>query len=200
MKDAQRRRAYDARSAQSDKMDCSRRAIAQLRSMPTYRAAKTILWYVHARSELRTQWVLPSAIQEKERIAVPYCTQDKDGTPQLGLVQLQHVNELSPGMWQILEPCRQLREEATRIVHPATLDFVVVPGVSFSRDGTRLGNGQGYYDRLLSRVRADCTLCGLCFECQIFDDLRGDVHDVAMHYVATESNLYAGRRSRSDDD
>ena len=34
-----------------------------------------------------------------------------------------------------------------------------------------MGNGQGYYDRLLERVRPDCCLVGLGYECQLFDGL-----------------------------
>ena len=43
-----------------------------------------------------------------------------------------------------------------------------------------MGNGQGYYDRLLLRVRPDCPLVALCYECQLFDNLIVGPHDVFM--------------------
>ena len=70
------------------------------------------------------------------------------------------------------------------------------PGVAFSRGGGRMGNGQGYYDRLLACVRSDCPLIGLCYECQLFDDLIVGPHDVFMDKVVTESAVYAGQRRR----
>jgi 5-formyltetrahydrofolate cyclo-ligase len=56
-----------------------------------------------------------------------------------------------------------------------------------------MGNGQGYYDRLLDRVRPNCRLIGLCYECQLFDDLIVGPHDVFMDQVVTELAVYSGQ-------
>ena len=75
---------------------------------------------------------------------------------------------------------------------PDGTDLVVVPGVAFSRIGGRLGNGEGYYDRLLERVRPDCPLVALCYESQLFDNLIVGPHDVFMDKVVTEKASYQG--------
>ena len=111
----------------------------------------------------------------------------------LGLWWLQNMNELVVGKWKILEPPRERWGEPGKEIPPEELDFVVVPGVGFSRTGGRMGNGQGYYDRLLDRVRADCVLVGLGYECQLFDDLIVSPHDVFMDKVVTEKAVYQGR-------
>ena len=59
-----------------------------------------------------------------------------------------------------------------------------------------MGNGQGYYDRLLERVRPDCLLVGLCYESQLFDNLVVSPHDVFMDKVVTETAVYNGRGRR----
>jgi len=100
------------------------------------------------------------------------------------------------GKWKIMEPPRDRWGEAGKEVDPADLDIVMVPGVGFSRVGGRMGNGQGYYDRLLNRVRPDCWLVGLGYECQLFDDLILGPHDVFMDKVVTERAIYAGRGRR----
>lgn len=185
LKAAQRRRAYDARNAEANKEEASRAAIERLIRLDGYRNASTVLWYVDCRSELRTRWHLPDAIQTGKRIVVPYCTQ-QDGQPSLGLWQLQDLNELTVGKYRILEPPAERWNESDRQVHPEEIDLAVVPGVAFSRSGARLGNGQGYYDRLLASVRDDCVLVGICYENQLFDDLIVEPRDIAMHFVVTE--------------
>ena len=70
---------------------------------------------------------------------------------------------------------------------PGLLDLVVVPGVAFTRDGKRLGQGGGYYDRFLPRVRPDCVVVGVCFAEQIVDALPAEPHDRQMSRVVTDA-------------
>lgn len=188
-----RRAAYDARAAQQDKDEVSRRAVRALLALPEYQAARTVLWYLDCRSELRTRHVLPQVLASGQRIVVPYCTVDEAGANKLGLWLLESMEELIVGKWNILEPPRERWGEPGKEVPPAELDLVIVPGVGFSRSGGRMGNGQGYYDRLLLNVRMNCPLVALCYECQLFDNLIVGPHDVFMDKVVTEAAVYEGQ-------
>ena len=188
-----RRAAYDARNAQDDKDRVSLAAVERVVQLPEYLAASTVLWYLDCRSELRTRHALPAVLASDKTIVVPYCTVDEAGANKLGLWRLESMTELIVGKWKILEPPRDQWGTPGKEVDPAHLDLVIVPGVGFSRLGGRMGNGQGYYDRLLATVRPDCSLIGLCYECQLFDDLVVSPHDVFMDKVVTESAVYAGQ-------
>jgi 5-formyltetrahydrofolate cyclo-ligase len=192
-KAAMRRAAYDARNAQEDKDLVSRAAVEKVVQLPEYCAANTVLWYLDCRSELRTRHELPQLLASGKTIVVPYCTADEAGANKLGLWRLESMNELIVGKWKILEPPREQWGIAGKEVEPKQLDLVIVPGVGFSRQGGRMGNGQGYYDRLLATVRPDCRLIGLCYECQLFDDLVVSPHDVFMDKVVTELDVYEGQ-------
>ena len=191
-----RRAAYDARNAEPAKDDASRRAVGRLLERPEYLAARTVMWYVDCRSELRTRFVLADVLSGGQRIVVPYCTEDEQGQNKLGLWILESVDELVVGKWKIMEPPRERWGEAGKELAPADLDLIVVPGVGFTRDGARMGNGQGYYDRLLEQARPDCVLAALCYESQLFDELVVDEHDVFMDLVITESAVYTNPDSK----
>ena len=165
---------------------------SRLATLPEYQQARTALWYIDCRSELRTKHALPAALDSGKRIIVPYCTVDEQGANKLGLWWLQSMEEMVVGKWKILEPPRERWGEAGKEIDPSELDVVLVPGVGFSRAGGRMGNGQGYYDRLLERVRPDCALIGVGYESQLFDDLIVGPHDVFMNKVVTEQAVYAG--------
>ncbi len=191
-----RRAAYDARNAQIDKDRISEIAVNSLVNLPEFQAAKTVLWYIDCRSELRTKQALPAALASGKRVVVPYCTVDEGGANKLGLWLLESMDELIIGKWKILEPPRERWGEPGKEIPPEEIDLVIVPGVGFSRTGGRMGNGQGYYDRLLERVRPDCVLVGLCYESQLFDNLVVSPHDVYMDKVVTETSVYSGRGRR----
>ncbi len=196
-KNAMRRQAYDARNGQEDKDQLSALAIEKFLALPENRLARTVMWYIDCRSELRTKAALDEAIGGEQRIVVPYCTEDEQGNNKLGLWHLESMSELVVGKWKILEPPHDRWGEPGKEVEPEELDLVMVPGVGFGRDGARMGNGQGYYDRTLERVRPDCALVALCFESQLFDNLIVGPHDVYMDKIVTESAVYSGRGRRS---
>jgi len=187
-KNAMRRVAYDARNAQQSKDELSLIALERLMALPDYVNAHTVMWYLDCRSELRTRHSLPAALESGKKIVVPYCTVDEQGANKLGLWWLEDMQELVVGKWKILEPPRDEWENPRKLVSPSELEFVMVPGVGFSRQGARMGNGQGYYDRLLDQV--NCPLIALCYECQLFDDLVVGPHDVFMDKVVTEAAVY----------
>jgi 5-formyltetrahydrofolate cyclo-ligase len=195
-KAALRRLAYAARDAQADKDRISAAICAQFKAQSAYRQAATVMWYCHCRSEVRTVEALGEALHDDKRIVVPYCTKDAQGVGKLGLWRLQDWAELTPGIWGIAEPPRTRWDEAGKEADPRELDLIMVPGVAFDRQGGRLGYGQGYYDRLLQTVRADCVLSAVCYEAQLFDAVPMLQNDVYMDYVITERAIYRGKGRR----
>ncbi|MDI1232472.1 MAG: 5-formyltetrahydrofolate cyclo-ligase [Methylobacter sp.] len=193
LKKRQRSKANAARNEQTDKESVSRIICDRFIAHPVYQQAKTVMWYSHCRSETRTQAALWCELATAKRIVVPYCTKDQQGHNKLGLWWLEDVAELVPGMWGILEPPQQRWGEAGKAIAAKQLDCVLVPGVAFDRNGGRLGNGGGYYDRLLKCVRADTVLIGVCFESQLVEQVVMEAHDVAMDIVITEKAVYAGK-------
>jgi len=66
---------------------------------------------------------------------------------------------------------------------PQLPDLVVVPGVAFTADGQRLGQGGGWYDRFLPGTGDHTRTVGVCFSEQIRDELPRESHDVSVDCV-----------------
>ncbi len=62
------------------------------------------------------------------------------------------------------------------------IDFILVPGIAFSRDGSRLGRGRGCYDRFLPQLK-NAVKRGVCFPFQIVGDIPREAHDTKVNYV-----------------
>lgn len=180
-----REQAHASRNAQPGKDELSRAILTRFLGLPEYAAARTVLYYVDVRSEVRTRPDLPAALTHGKRIVVPYCVAGA-----LDLFHLHSIEELAIGRYKILEPRPELRELPERKVQPEELDLIMVPGVAFDRDGARLGHGLGYYDRLLRHARPDAALVALAFECQLFAHVPTQPHDVFMDRIITEKAVY----------
>jgi len=195
-KQLQRRKAYDVRNAQSDKEKLSDIICNKFLDQTAYQQADTVMWYLHCRSEVRTLNFLIAALEGKKNCVIPYCTVDQKGQKKLGLWLLEDLSELKPGTWGILEPLESKWGE--KEVSPEQLDLVMVPGVAFDHEGGRLGNGAGYYDRLLQEVRPDTELTAVCYESQICDKIIMEKHDVYMDTILTEQNCYKPKANGLD--
>jgi 5-formyltetrahydrofolate cyclo-ligase len=195
-KKAIREQAHAARNAQENKDELSRVICDTFVRLPEYAAAKTVMYYVDVRAEVRTRHYLPTALANAtskdiaaKRIVVPWCNSEGE----LELFHLENMEELAVGMYKILEPREDLRLLPQKQVPVEELDLVMVPGVAFDRRGARMGHGKGYYDKLLENARPDTPLVALAFECQMFPEIPTQSHDIFMDKIITELAVYPGR-------
>ena len=86
--------------------------------------------------------------------------------------------DLTVGAYQIEEPTGELFTEYEQI------ELTLVPGVSFDREGNRLGRGKGYYDRLLPKLSSYNV--GICFGFQISEKIPCESFDRKMDAVLSE--------------
>lgn len=188
LKTAIRKQAHENRRAQPEKDSVSEKIVNRFIDLPEYQLAQTIMFYVDVRDEVRTRQALPAAVASGKRIIVPYCV---DG--ELELFWLENMEELELGMYRILEPKNELRTLESKRLQPTDLDLVMVPGVAFDRTGGRTGHGKGYYDKLLQHARLDAPLIALAFECQMFEKIPAESHDIYMDKIVTEDAVYTGK-------
>ena len=75
-------------------------------------------------------------------------------------------------------------------------DLVVTPLLAFDREGRRLGQGGGYYDRALEALRArkSVFMLGLAYVGQETQGLPDEPHDQRLDAILTESEYIAVRK------
>jgi len=183
-----REQAHANRKAQENKEPLSEAICDKFEAQSEFATAKTVMVYIDVRTEVRTRQHLPKLLEGNKRIVVPYCV---DG--ELELFLLENMDELSVGMYKILEPKEELRDQPGKRVDVKELDLIMVPGVAFDSRGARMGHGFGYYDKLLEHARPDTPLVALAFDCQIFPEIPVQSHDIFMDKIITESTVYQGK-------
>lgn len=145
-------------------------------ALPEYRNALSVFLYVAMPTEPDTGAILAAALADGKTVCVPKCI----GKHEMLAVRIRSTDDLAPGAYGILEPV-----DCSETIEPAAIDLILVPCVSASRDGRRLGHGAGYYDRFLEG-NADKTLC-LCFRKAMRDDIPMEENDVYMHRVICDT-------------
>lgn len=75
-------------------------------------------------------------------------------------------------------------------VRDESVGAVLVPGLAFDRQGSRLGHGQGYYDRLLARLPSDVLRLGVTGDV-IVERLPAEPHDIPMTHLVTSTAVHS---------
>ena len=133
------------------------RAIAaHVLSLPEYQSAGAVFCFVGAGREIDTRPILEQALADGKTLCVPLCT----GPGTMELRAVRDLKELVPGAYGILEPPAD-----SPALSPDQTDLAVIPCVTCSREGRRLGRGGGYYDRFrptIGELRCWCAGSGCC--------------------------------------
>ena len=155
-------------------------AITQkLCALPEYRAATMVAAYASFGSELDTAEFLARILADGKLLLLPRINRAQRA---LELRQVKDLaGDLVAGVWGIREPA-----ERCRMVSPAQVDFMLVPGVAFTAGGARLGYGGGFYDRLLTSLDQQAVRIAAAFDLQIVEHIPEGPHDQRVGKVVTE--------------
>lgn len=144
-----------------------------------YRKAKCIMGFLAFGKELSVDIVLEQALADGKIVAVPLITSDKEFVP-VRLLDMQHFALDCYGIRTAPQP--------VQLVEPEAIELILVPGVAFGRDGSRLGMGAGYYDRFLLKA-GQAVRMGVAYDALMQDALPVDAYDVNMQLLASESGI-----------
>ncbi|HYN26859.1 MAG TPA: 5-formyltetrahydrofolate cyclo-ligase [Burkholderiales bacterium] len=184
-----RRDALDSQTRRRD----SQAIIAKLLTLPEYRAAGVVCAYASFGSEFDTAPFCTDVIAAGKRLLLPRINR---AARMLELCEVRNLgSDLAPGVWGILEPA-----ELCPIVPSSAVEFLLVPGVAFTATGERLGYGGGFYDRLLSGLKAMTPRVAAAFSVQIVDDLPAGPRDQRVHRVVTEGQSTKDEGGRMKDE
>jgi 5-formyltetrahydrofolate cyclo-ligase len=70
-----------------------------------------------------------------------------------------------------------------------SIDVVVLPGLAFTGEGDRLGQGGGWYDRMIGALRPGCVTIGVAFAVQIVDEIPSEPHDRRVDVVVSDQGI-----------
>lgn len=145
----------------------------RLLSLTEISAADTVYCYADVRKEAGTGGFIETLLAKGVRVALPRV----EGR-EISFCYIEGPWDLKPGCMDIPEPgtaCTPAEEPTAP---------VVVPGLAFGRDFSRIGYGGGYYDRFFAKEPMHRKVA-VCYEFQLTDAVLTEKHDVRMDCIVT---------------
>ena len=170
------------RMAVEERVRLSHAITARLANMEAYRTANTVLAYMNFSAEFCAEFFAQQALRDGKRVLLPKVNRS---TNELDIYQVTDLlGDLAPGMWNISEP---LVERCAKVDKLEAIDFILLPGVAFGRDGARLGYGGGFYNKLLARLKHHPALVAGAYTMQIIEGIPQEANDRKIEWLVTES-------------
>ncbi len=159
---------------------------ARIAKLETYRQANVVLGYMNFGAEFTSELWVKQALADGKKLALPRVNRH---TNQLDLYWVDDLeNQLEPGLWGIREP---VVERCERLTMLNEVEFALLPGVAFGRNGARLGYGGGFYDKLLANITHRPALVVAAFALQIVEHIPQETTDVKVEWIITEQETIA---------
>jgi 5-formyltetrahydrofolate cyclo-ligase len=182
-----RRRMLACRRALSVEERLSRSAAIteKLLSLEAVQKARTVFAYAAMEDEVQTEPLIASLLDRGKRVAIPLVI----GKRSMEAALVPSMDALETGAYGILT----VRAEQREILPPQEIDCVIVPGVAFGLDGSRLGMGGGYYDAFLPRAERAVRVAA-AFQCQISEDIPSLPYDCGVDWIVTEQGVFKANK------
>ena len=169
----------------------SRAIIGGICGLPSYKQATVVLGYLNFGAELAAELWVHQALADGKQVLLPRVNRAGGNLDIYKVHDLQH--DVAPGAWGIREP---VAERCTRVDALGTVDFILLPGVGFTRTGDRLGYGGGFYDKLLARLPHRPALVAGAFALQIVREIPLESTDHRVEWLVTENETIHCNRGR----
>lgn len=167
-----------------DVKDYSKKISALFCATDAYRNASVILSYLAYNTEINTDEIIERAWADGKTVAVPKVT----GEGQMEFFEIDSFNQIELGFCGIPEP----KADLCKVPHFKKA-LMIMPGLAFGKDHTRIGYGGGYYDRYIERSEEsgiEIMKISFAYDFQIFDTLEVERHDKKVDLVITSEEIF----------
>lgn len=177
----------------------------RLFALPVYQQSRTIgLFLSMPKHEIDTNPALIDAIHNGKTVYVPEVGRNFEFSD-MDLIRVILPEGVSAedkvfhhgwprNKWGIPEPPESMPRIAAM---PGDIDLLVVPGLAFDAKGGRLGQGKGYYDRFIARMRKDFDkplLVAVGLDPQLVDHIPVTELDFTMDLIIVSNQTVTVKR------
>jgi len=149
-----------------------------------YEKADVVLAYMALFDEVDLSDVIQDSLKKGKKVFIPKIIPE---TNLMDFYQLTQETCAKTGSFGILEPDENWQKLELKKIDENVL--ILTPGRAFTKDGKRLGRGKGFYDVFLAKLKLCCenlVVAGVCFPCQILQDIETSPHDVQMDFLYSD--------------
>lgn len=130
-----------------------------------------------------TEGIIKKALQIEKGIVLPVFTDAKNA---INLYKISNYDkDLVKGANDILEP----DIEKCKKVSLEDINIAIIPGLAFDDKGGRIGFGNNFYNKLITKLPETCRKVTLAYEEQIVDQIQMESRKFTVDIIITDKRV-----------
>lgn len=148
--------------------------------MEEFRTALRVGLYAAFGNEVRTEMLFQEGDKYRKEMYYPAVDPEGKGLAYFRVVKPEDLLRTESGM---MEPSAK----QSRLRDLNTLNIIIVPGVAFDIQGSRLGFGKGFYDKCLEKFRG--KRIAVAYDFQVVSEFPQTVRGRKVDWIVTEKRI-----------
>lgn len=156
-----------------------------------FEKSKSVALYMSMQTEVQTLDLIRSCFDMNKEVYLPRCNtiflegRKRNFLSMLKIKSYEDILRLPQGNYNLLEPL-----DGEDVMDKGHLDLVILPGLAFTKEKSRLGQGAGFYDTFLNMYYQRFGQCpylmGIGLREQLVEFVPTDVHDWLLDCVVID--------------
>jgi 5-formyltetrahydrofolate cyclo-ligase len=145
--------------------------------------AHMVLLYTPVENVIPTQVIIKRALEIEKGVALPVFTGAKNT---ISLYKINNdIRDLVTSTNDILEP----NTEKCKKISLDDVDIAIIPGLAFDDKGGRIGFGNNFYTKLITKLPETCRKVSLAYEEQVVDQIQMESRKFTVDIIITDKRV-----------
>ncbi len=145
--------------------------------------AQQAFLYTPASTEIPTEAIIRRALEIEKGVILPVFTDAKNA---FHLYKISNYDkDLVMNANDMLEP----NPERCKKISLEDVDIAIIPGLAFDDKGGRIGFGNNYYSKLITKLPETCRKVALAYEEQIVDQIQMESRKFTVDIIITDTRV-----------
>ncbi len=139
--------------------------------------------YTPASTEIPTEAVIRKALEIEKGIILPVFTDAKNA------FRLYKISDYDKDLVMNANDMLEPNPERCKKVSLEEVDIAIIPGLAFDDKGGRVGFGNNYYSKLITKLPETCRKVALAYEEQIVDQIQMESRKFTVDIIITDKRV-----------
>ncbi len=164
-------------------LEKQKKIIHKLFTFANFMEAELAFLYAPMNNGISTESIIKKALQIEKLVALPVFTDAKNA------INLYKINNYTKDLVTSTNDTLEPNIERCKKISLEEVDIALIPGLAFDDKGGRIGFGNNFYNKLITKLPETCRKVSIAYEEQIVDQIQMESRKFTVDIIITDKRV-----------